>query len=157
MMLNCGLFHMMLFLETWKHKDTKQAYEETFDQRLACFLTSRMRQWLSIWQWSTSLILKVVTDSDSTNTSYARGWTSYRRALFAKLLQSHCLHRNNHLFDDAVPGASIRVVVPRIVNFASNPVNIWYSCNTWAVAWKLCSLHPNWQGKEACIPRCSIL
>ena len=120
MMLNCVYIHTM-FLETWKYTDTKRANEETFDQRFACVPTSTMRQWSSTWQWSNSPILKIVTDSDRTNTSYTRSRTSCRKAFFAKLSQSHCLDCNIYMFDDAFAGASIRVVVPRIVYFASIP------------------------------------
>ena len=145
-----------MFLETRKYTDTKRAYEE-IDQQFAYFSTSTMRQWLSIWQWATSsLIRKVVTDSERTYTSYARGQTSYGKALFSKILQSHCLHRNNHLFDDAVTGASIRVVIPRIVYFASIPFKHLIDLQCLSSCLKDARYYPNWQSK-ACFPRCWIL
>ena len=41
--------------------------------------------------------------------------------LFRVTDDTHCLDWNNHRFDDAIAVASIRLVVPRIVYFASIP------------------------------------
>ena len=108
-----------------KHENIQILSEHT-NQRFTCFSTLTMRRWSSIWRWSTSLILKVVTDSDRTNTAYTRGWTTYRKARFLRSYRNHTAYIGIIICSTAPsPAPASELSSPGSCISRPSPVNIW--------------------------------